>query len=68
MIVTAVLDTVEGMYKLSCSFTEELALSVVTYGNVPSIVIVFGEMERLVDIWDRSRVPLFVMVTGIVSV
>ena len=38
------------------------------YGKDPSIVIVAGEIETLVDIWERSVVPMFVMLRGIVSV
>ena len=42
--------------------------SVCMYGNVPSIVIVFGAIDREVDICESVSVPLFVIVMVIVSV
>lgn len=66
--VTEVLATDDGMYRLSCSFTDDPEFRPEIYGNDPSIVTEFGEIERVVDIWESDMVPLFVIFKGTVSV
>lgn len=49
-MVMAEFETVDGMYRLSCSFVEEPAFSVVMYGDEPKSVMVAGETVRAVEI------------------